>query len=113
MSRIEMLDGKNLQEFIDSKTAVLILAKTTCENCAQWSDELTAALADDEEFSTVRFGKVFLDKPGLINFKKANPWLAEVDVLPYNLIYCSGDNKKAWAGGGFDRLANRLRRFTS
>ncbi|MBM82623.1 MAG: hypothetical protein CMJ78_18830 [Planctomycetaceae bacterium] len=111
MSRYETLDGSNWEEFIQSPYAVLILGKTTCENCARWTDELTAYLETDSEFVSVRFGKLLLDQPGLIGFKKANLWLAEVDVLPYNLIYANGEKVKDYAGGGLSRLQNRLRRI--
>jgi len=111
MSRIEKLDGKNWQEFVAAETAVLILAKTTCENCARWADELDASLADEAAFAGVRFGKLYLDTPGLISFKKANPWIAEVDVLPFNVIYGGGEQLKTFAGGGIGRLRNRLERL--
>ena len=35
MSRIEILDAKNWEEFLASDAAVLILAKTTCVNCSK------------------------------------------------------------------------------
>ena len=110
MSRIETLDGKSWEEFVASDCAVLILAKTTCDNCSRWSDELESELEGRDELSNVRFGKLYLDKPGLIGFKKANPWIAQVDVLPYNVIYTKGEQRKTFAGSGFERLANRLRR---
>ena len=61
----------------------------------------------------MRFGKIFLDKPGLVSFKRANPWLAEVDVLPFNIIYKNGNKEKTFAGKGVERLTNRLERITS
>jgi hypothetical protein len=110
MSRIESLDAKNWEAFLASDAAVLILAKTTCANCSKWAEELEAALVDDTELTGVRFGKLYLDKPGLIAFKKANPWIADVDDLPFNAIYVKGEQVKSWAGGGFERLKNRLNR---
>jgi hypothetical protein len=90
---------------------VLILAKTTCDNCARWAEELESALIDEAAFPGVRFGKIFLDQRGLISFKKANPWIAEVDVLPFNVLYVKGERVKSFAGGGIDRLRSRLQRL--
>jgi hypothetical protein len=50
------------------------------------------------------------DRGGLIGFKRANPWLAEVDVLPYTLVYRNGEKVAEFAGGGIGRLQSRLDR---
>ncbi len=110
MSRIEQLDPTTLEDFLAADASVLILAKTTCENCSRWSEELGAACCDAGFFPGVRFGKLYLDTPGLIAFKKANPWIAGVEDLPYNVIYVKGEQVKQYAGGGIDRLSNRLNR---
>jgi hypothetical protein len=49
----------------------------------------------------------------LASFKRANPWLAEVDVLPYTLIYRGGEKLAEFAGGGIGRLQSRLERVRS
>jgi Fe2+ or Zn2+ uptake regulation protein len=54
---------------------------------------------------------VLLDKGGLATFKRANPWLAEVDVLPYPIVYRRGERFAEFAGGGIDRLKTRLARL--
>jgi hypothetical protein len=108
MERLEIIDGSNWKEFLAAPKAVLILAKTTCQHCAEWSATLTDFLATDSRFADVRFGKMFLDKPGLVEFKRGNTWLAEVDDLPFNLLYVGGEKRKAWPGGGVDRLVARL-----
>jgi hypothetical protein len=59
----------------------------------------------------VRFGKILLDRGGLASFKRANPWLAELDVLPYTLIYRRGEKVAEFAGGGVARLVARLERL--
>jgi hypothetical protein len=43
-------------------------------------------------------------------FKIAQPWVSEVDILPYNAIYINGERVKDWAGGKLSRLQNRLER---
>ena len=74
--------------------------------------ELEAFLAADAKWTNVRFGKVLLDKGGLLSFKKANPWVAEVHDLPFHVIYVNGERAKTFAGGGVERLVNRLERLS-
>lgn len=112
MSRFEQLDAKNWEEFVASPTAVLVLGKTDCAACKEWSEELESFLEQADAYPDVRFGKLVIDKPGLVNFKRANPWLAEVDVLPFNVVYQGGEKKKTFAGGGLERLTNRLDRLS-
>lgn len=107
-SRLETVDGGNWREFVGSPLAVLVIGKSDCPACAAWSEELEGFLASDTKWTDVRFGKMLLDRGGLIDFKRANPWLADVDELPFNHIYVRGERWKAWPGGGIDRLVGRL-----
>jgi hypothetical protein len=109
MSRLESLDRNTWRDFIAAPTSVLVLGKSDCPACAAWAAELTEFLASDREFADVRFGKIFLDVGGLADFKRENPWIAEVDVLPFTLVYVGGERRKDFAGGGIERLLNRLR----
>lgn len=112
MSRFETLDGESWESFVAADKAVLMLGKTDCGACAKFSEEIVEFLADQSKFEGVRFGKLFLDQRGLIGFKKANPWLADVTDLPYTVIYKNGEISKKFVGGGIDRLTNRLERLT-
>jgi len=112
MSRLETVDGGNWRDFIASPVAVLMIGKSDCGACAAWTEELEQFLATDGEWSHVRFGKMLVDKGGLIEFKRASPWLSEVDELPFNQLYVAGERTKAWPGGGIDRLVTRLRGVT-
>lgn len=109
MSRFEEIDGTNWQEFIAAPLAVLVLAKSDCPHCHAWAEELEPWLADPGRWPEVRFGRVLLDRPGLASFKRANPWLAEVADLPFNVIYARGERVKSYPGGGIARLEARLR----
>jgi hypothetical protein len=108
MDRLEIIDGTNWEEFTSSPLAVLVLAKSGCAACQAWSEDLHSFLSRDQQWSSVRFGKMLLDKPGLTSFKRQSPWLAEVDVLPFNVIYVHGERKKSFPGSGLDRLLTRL-----
>ena len=107
--RLEMIDGNNWRDFVGAPKAVLMIGKSDCGACAQWTDELKQFLETDEEWKDVRFGKMLLDQRGLISFKKENTWLADLDELPFNQIYVNGARSKSFAGGGVERLVNRLR----
>ena len=109
MSRLEMIAGTNWEDLVKSPRAVLMLAKSGCQACASFTEELTAALeGDPARWPGVRFGKMILDKGGLASFKRANPWLGEVQDLPYTVIYVDGERTKSFAGGGIERLESRL-----
>ena len=109
-SRLELLDRETWREFLDSAAAVLMLGKSDCDACATWTQEIEAFLADDTEWGKVRFGKLELDRGGLAAFKKENSWLAEINDLPYTLVYVNGERKKEFLGSGIERLVNRMRR---
>ncbi|HAA56376.1 MAG TPA: hypothetical protein DCE42_16545 [Myxococcales bacterium] len=108
MSQLEMLDRKNLDDFLAAPRVVLMLGKKDCAACNAWTEELNTFLAEDETWSHVRFGKLLIDQPGLIKFKRDNPWLAEVTDLPYNVIYKDGEIQKKFAGAGLERLTRRM-----
>ena len=111
MSEFETIDASNWEDFVNAPKAVLMLGKSDCEACNEWTTELKGWLAAGEGPDDVRFGKLLLDQRGLIDFKKASPWLAGVDVLPFNVIYRSGEKVKDFAGSGIERLTNRLARL--
>jgi hypothetical protein len=108
MSRLEKLDGDTWRDFLAAPVAVLVLGKTTCPVCQEYGAELEEFLAGDTRWPNVRFGKILLDERGLTDFKRASPWLADVDALPFTQIYRNGERWKDFAGGGVDRLRSRL-----
>ena len=107
VSRLETIDGENWRDFLAAPAAVLLVGKTTCPACRAYGEEVEAFLASDAP-AHVRFGKVQLDQRGLTDFKRQNPWLAQVDTLPFTRIYRAGQPWKEFAGGGIDRLRRRL-----
>ena len=111
MSRFELLDRESWAEFLQAPSVVLMLAKSDCDACKAWSQELQAFLAEDEVWTHIRFGKLELDQPGLGEFKRLKPWLADADDLPYNILYANGERLKDFLGTGTERLVNRMRRL--
>ena len=114
IKNIEPVTGDNWRDFIASDIAVLMLGKKDCEACAKWTNELSDFVEHDTEFSAVRYGKMDLMTRGLAEFKKENAaWLQELDVLPFTVIYSDGVKEKEFAGGGIERLVNRLRNLSA
>ena len=113
MDRLEALDGTTWEGFLAAPWSVLMLGKSDCDHCAEYTQELHAFLATDRTYADVRFGKILLDRGGLVSFKRANPWIADIDVLPYTLIYRGGEKVAEFAGGGISRLESRLARVRS
>jgi hypothetical protein len=104
---MEILGPRDWEEFLSSPIAVLMLGKTDCVACEEWTKELQSFDIPEG----VRIGKILLNQPGFGRFKIAHDWVSGVDVLPFNAIYVDGELKKQWAGGGMDRLQNRLNRY--
>ena len=90
-----------------------MLGKSDCEACAAWTAELERFLAVDGDWTHVRFGKMLLDHGGLVSFKRTHTWVAELDVLPFTQIFVNGERSKSFAGGGIERLLNRLRQVAA
>jgi hypothetical protein len=111
MKKLEVIDATNWKDFVDAPLSMLMLGKSDCAACNEWTEELTAFLESDEELGEVRFGKMLLDQRGLHEFKKASPWLKDVDVLPYNVFFQAGEPKKNFAGKGIERMKARLVRI--
>ncbi|MPV86728.1 hypothetical protein [Ostreibacterium oceani] len=115
MATLENLTAENLSDFLAAPKSILILGKTDCPACQEWGEEIDNALAGDALNDTIdqgwRFGKLLINQKGLLDFKKNSPWLADVDTLPYNVIYVDGEIKKKYSGGGLDRLLTRLSRI--
>lgn len=113
MPELETIGPDNWKDFVEAAPAsVVVLGKHDCDNCNRWAGELTEFLSGEgaTPFAAVRFGKLDLKQRGLIEFRKATPWLKDVDVLPYNVIYVDGEPVKQFAGDGVARLTNRLKR---
>lgn len=83
-----------------------MLGKTGCEPCKIWTE--TLANQGHEIAGGIRVGTLLLDAPGLGQFKIANPWVALVDVLPFNVLYINSERVSEWSGGSIERLQKEL-----
>ena len=65
-----------------------MLGKTTCAACNEWASELDGW---ESTHPQLKIAKILLDQPGLGRFKIAHPWVAEVDMLPWNVLFIDGE----------------------
>jgi len=106
---LQMLDAETWRDFMSQDKVFLMLGKSDCAACNTWTDELKGQLGEEAAATGFKFGKLLLDQKGLTDFKREHgAWLKDVHDLPWNLLYVGGEQKKAWAGGGFDRLTTRI-----
>jgi hypothetical protein len=111
VTALETLDAESWAGFQAAPASVLVLGKSDCPSCAAWSEDLARFLDADTRWRGVRFGKLLLDGRGLIDFKRANPWIAGLEVLPHNALYRSGERVAEFTGAGIERLEARLERI--
>lgn len=83
------LSDENFGEVINAERAVLIFTKSDCGHCAAYQAEIKA-LFEQGEMEGVSIGKVVLNQRGISRYKRNNPWLSGLKVLPYTLLYSEG-----------------------
>ena len=109
ISLIELLNPETWETYLYSGNTVLILSSSNCVACEEWKLELSQWASPED----IRIAEIKLDQPRFGRFKSTHPWVADIDILPFNAIFIDGEVVKRWAGGGISRLENRLQRFMS
>jgi hypothetical protein len=100
------VDDETVADVVGAARGVLILAKDDCNNCAAYEAEIRG-LQDQGLLGDLVIGKIVLTRPGARGFKRANPWLSGVDVLPYTLLYASGEQVDEFAASKGTYLLER------
>jgi hypothetical protein len=62
VSRLELLDGTTWEGLLAAPWSVLMLGKSDCDHCNEFTEELHTFLAADQTYADVRFGKILLDR---------------------------------------------------
>lgn len=105
---IREVTDQNLGEVVEAERAVLVLTKTGCGHCAAYQAEIEALLERGAMGGTV-IGKMPLNQRGVIrDFKRNNPWLADLKVLPYTLLYSKGQRVDGFAASKGSYLLERI-----
>jgi hypothetical protein len=95
-----------IDRVVGARHGALILAKDECGGCADYESEIRR-LMEDGRLGDLVVGKMVLTQPGARGFKRANPWLSEVDFLPYTLLYTSGEKVDEFAASKGNYLLER------
>ena len=100
------VDDETVESVTGAPRGALILAKDGCGSCAQYEAEIRR-LEDRELLGGLVVGKLMLTQPGCRLFKRANPWLRDVDFLPYTLLYANGEKVDEFAASKGTYLLDR------
>jgi hypothetical protein len=100
------VDDDTVERVVGARHGALVLAKDDCDNCAAYEAEIRR-LHEQGHLGDLVVGKIVLTQPGCRRFKRANPWLSEVDFLPYTLPYTSGEKVDEFAASKGTYLLER------
>jgi peroxiredoxin (alkyl hydroperoxide reductase subunit C) len=104
---IARVTAETMAEVLAAERALLILAKGDCGHCAAYQAAIAEMLARGE-LEDIAVRTLVLDERGARDFKRTNPWLAEVEVLPYTVLYRRGERIAGFAGSSAAFLRERL-----
>ena len=88
---------------------MLTLGNSGCAACKEWKLELSQWEAPQD----FRIAEIQLDQPRFGRFKSTYPWVADIDILPFNVIFIEGEVVEQWSGGSLPHLEERLQHFMS
>jgi len=100
------VDDDTVERVVGAAHGALVLAKDDCDNCAAYEAEIRRLL-EQGHLGDLVVGKVVLTQPGCRGFKRANPWLRNVDFLPYTLLYANGEKVDEFAASKGTYLLER------
>lgn len=106
------VDDATIGDLLAEERAVVILTKSTCGACARYHQDI-ARLMDRGAFKGIAIGKLTLDRPGGARFKRDNPWVSEVSVVPYTVLYREGEPVNAFAASKASYLAEQIEDYLS
>jgi hypothetical protein len=90
------VDDETVDRVVGAPHGALVIAKDDCENCAEYEAEIRR-LQEHGLLGDLVVGKLILTQPGCRQFKRENPWLREVEYLPYTVLFESGEKVDEFA----------------
>lgn len=105
--RYSKINDKNFLDFIKVEYAVLVLGKSSCGNCYEYDKDISEIL-NKPEYATISFGKIVLDEPGSMMFKKNNTWISKLEYLPYTVLYRRGQKVDEFTASNLRYLEEKL-----
>ena len=87
-----------------SQPTLLILGRPTCDDCQEFYSRLNGW----EPPVPLEVLTLNLRAPEGEAFRFANPWVAALDFVPFNVLYVNGEPVDQWTGGDLSRLESSL-----
>ncbi len=103
MNSIQHIDDSNFEAFMEHDRVALLLTRSTCGNCVNYTQEIQE-LIEKGRLEDLHIGKVILDQAGSVKLKKANPWIKDLDFVPYTVLYDKGQKVEEFAASRGDYL---------
>jgi hypothetical protein len=100
------VNDDTVDRVVGARHGALVLAKDDCDNCAAYEADIRR-LHEKGLLGDLVVGKMVLTQPGCRRFKRANPWLSQVDDLPYTVLYTSGEKVDEFAASKGTYLLER------
>ena len=107
VSRLQRANSSNWKDFFNSSLVYIMFTKSDCREC----EELELAINANEKINLETMVKVVLDDPGLAQLKIDQSWISNIDILPFNAIFCNGKMLESWSGGNSRFLEDRLSKY--
>ncbi len=106
---LQTVSDGDLDAVIAADEGVLILAQGGCGPCSRYQQEIVALISAGR-LDGVTVGVLRLDERGAAGFKRANPWLRDLQGLPHTLIYRRGERIDGFGASKASYLLERLER---
>jgi len=104
------IHDRNFADLMKAEKAVLVVGRTDCANCGPYNEEIEQ-LVRKPHFKSIVFGKLTLDKPGGLELKKSQPWLADLALLPHTVLYRKGKKVDEFAAANAATLVEHIEDF--
>ena len=97
----------NWKDIISFPLSVVIFTKDDCQDCKQWIDKLY----DSDDLEEVNFAVINLSDKGLGKIKIESPWISQIDILPFNVLFINGELRENWSGANENRLIQIIKPY--
>jgi hypothetical protein len=105
---IVRINDVNCDAFLNAERAALIFTRNDCGSCSVYLGEVKEARKQGRLKATL-LGEVVLDDPGALGIERRNPWLSQLEFLPYALFYKEGEKVDDFAASEAGYLLERIK----
>jgi alkyl hydroperoxide reductase subunit AhpC len=107
-AEVARVTDETIATVLGAEQGVLILARSDCAHCAAYQAEIQT-LVERGGLAGHTIGKLVVNERGATGYKRANRWLAEVNDLPYTVLYRHGQIVEGFPGSRAAYLEERVR----